>query len=76
LVEEVTPTPIPTELPTPRPSAAESRGVAALAEPVADERIYVVVLTQCAGDGDTRVEVLLYLLSDEDLAPGLRHDQR
>ena len=67
LVEEVTPTPIPTELPTPRPSAAESRGVAALAEPVADERLYVVVLTRCGGEGDTRVEVKLYLLTDEDL---------
>lgn len=69
LAEEATPTPTPTKLPTARPSAAESQGVAALAEPVADERIYVVVVTYCAGGGgDTRVEVRLHLLTDEDLA--------
>jgi hypothetical protein len=65
---EATPKPIPTRLPTPRPSAVESQGVAALAEPVADERLYVVVLTQCGGgEGDTRVEVLLYVLTGGDL---------
>jgi hypothetical protein len=64
----VTSTPIPTGLPTPRPSAAESQGVAALAEPAADERLYVVVRSQCAGDdGETLVDVSLYLLTDEDL---------
>lgn len=65
----VTPAPIPTDLPTPRPLAVESRGVAALAEPVADERFGVVVLTQCAAGGeDTQVEVRLGLVTgDEDL---------
>ena len=39
----------------PRSPAAESQGVEVLAEPVADERLYVVVRTQCGGgEGDTR----------------------
>ena len=68
LTEEATPTPSPSQLPTPRSSAVESQGVAALAEPVADERLYVVARTQCAGgEDDTRVDVSLYPLTDEDL---------
>jgi hypothetical protein len=68
LTEEATRTPGPTQLPTPRSSAVESQGVAALAEPVADERLYVVVRTQCDGDdGPTLVDVSLYLLTAEDL---------
>ena len=63
----MTPTPIPIEPPTPRPSAVESQGVAALAEPVADDRFGVVVVTQCAGgDDDTRVEVRLGLWTDDE----------
>jgi hypothetical protein len=69
--DEVTAAPIPTGLPALRSSAVESQGVAALAEPVADERLYVVVRTQCAGDdGETLVDVSLYLLTDEDLTLG------
>lgn len=61
------PAPIPTERPAPTSPAADSQGVEALAEPVADERLYVLVRTQCAGgEGEARVEVQLYLLTDED----------
>ena len=66
-VADTTPAPVPTELPTLKPSADEGQGVAALAEPVADERFGVVVLTHCGGgDDDTRVEVRLGLWTDDE----------
>jgi hypothetical protein len=64
-----TPTPPPTPTSTQTPSASRSGGVAALAEPVADERFGVMVTTRCGGGrAETAVKVSLGLLGDEELA--------
>jgi LPXTG-motif cell wall-anchored protein len=69
-----TPGPVPSpagETPAPQDGAERSTaapGLAAAAEPVADDRLYAVVVSRCAGDSAAAVEVSLSLLGKEDLA--------
>ncbi|GAA1436861.1 hypothetical protein GCM10009616_37610 [Microlunatus lacustris] len=58
----------PTPRLDPEPSDDDRRDVAAAVEPVADDRLYVVVVSRCGGDRGAAVEVSLALLSEEDLA--------